>query len=84
MYKVYVLKSLTDNFHYIGHTHDLDKRLLEHNHGKVRSTKAHAPYEVIYTEYFQTKSEAQTREYSLKRGKENVWLREKLKSQNLW
>ncbi|MBU0713469.1 GIY-YIG nuclease family protein [bacterium] len=84
MYKIYVLKNLTDNFHYIGHTKDIEKRLHEHNYGKVRSTKAHIPFEVIYTEEFKTKSEAQQRKYYLKRGKGNVCLREMLKSQNLW
>jgi len=63
MYKIYVLKSQSDIFHYIGHTKDVEKRLHEHNYGKVRSTKAHIPYKVIYTEDFSTKSEAQRREY---------------------
>ncbi|MCG2715949.1 MAG: GIY-YIG nuclease family protein, partial [Candidatus Marinimicrobia bacterium] len=36
MYQVYVLKSVTDNFHYIGHTKDISLRLNEHNRGKVR------------------------------------------------
>ena len=31
MYKVYILKSLSGNFHYIGHTKDVEKRLHEHN-----------------------------------------------------
>jgi len=84
MYKVYVLKSLSGNFHYIGHTNNLEKRLCEHNLGKVRASKAHRQYKVIYTEEHKNKSEAQQREYYLKRGKGNVWLREMLKMQNLW
>ena len=68
MYRVYVLKSEVDSFHYIGHTADLEERLRIHNRGRVRSTKSHRPFKVIYSEEYSTKSEAQTREYFLKRG----------------
>ncbi|MCG2715950.1 MAG: GIY-YIG nuclease family protein [Candidatus Marinimicrobia bacterium] len=84
MYQVYVLKSVTDNFHYIGHTKDISLRLNEHNRGKVRSTKAHRPYTVIYTENYWTKSAAQKREYYLKRGEGNQWLRNHLKELQVW
>jgi len=84
MYSIYVLKSQKDNYHYIGHTADVEARLSIHNQGKVRSTKNHRPLEIIYTEEFHMKSEAQTREYYLKRGRGNFWLREELKKRGLW
>ncbi|MBU0712684.1 GIY-YIG nuclease family protein [bacterium] len=83
MYQVYVLKSRVDNYHYIGHTKDISSRLIQHNYGKVRSTKAHKPYSVIYTEDYSTKSKAQQREYYLKRGEGNIWLRNYLKELEL-
>jgi len=84
MYYVYVLKSVNGNFHYIGHSEDISFRLKQHNAGKVRTSKAHRPYTLIYFEEYQTKSEAQKREYYLKRGKGNIWLREHLKEKGVW
>jgi len=83
-YCVYVLRSLKDNFHYIGHTKDLDKRLRSHNDKKVRSTKAHVPYKVIYTEDYHSRTEAAKREYYLKQADGNIWLRQYLKDLRLW
>jgi putative endonuclease len=83
-YFVYVLKSIKNNFHYIGHTHDLEKRLEIHNKKKVRSTKGHAPFKIIYTETFSTRSEACKREIYLKQNKGNMWLRQYLTEQELW
>ena len=84
MFTVYVLKSKNHNFHYIGHTKNLDKRLKAHNYGKVKSTKAYKPFKVIYTENFDSKSKAFKREMYLKSGEGNYWLRDKLKNENLW
>ncbi|MBO8130878.1 MAG: GIY-YIG nuclease family protein [Candidatus Marinimicrobia bacterium] len=80
MFKVYVLKSLKDNYHYIGHTANLEKRLKEHNKGKVRSTKPHRPFKIIYTESYHNRSSAFKREMYLKSFVGNIWLRKKLKN----
>ena len=84
MYYIYILKSINDRFHYIGHSEDIETRLKQHNAGKVRASKAHRPYTLIYSEEHQTKSEAQKREYYLKRGKGNIWLRTMLIEKGLW
>jgi len=84
MYFVYVLKSESGDFHYIGHTLNVKKRLDEHNCGKIHTTKTHCPLTVIYIEEFQTGSAAQKREYYLKRGEGNFWLRDYLKVKGLW
>jgi len=84
MYYVYVLRSVQGKFHYIGHSGDIYSRLKLHNAGKVRATKAHRPYTLIYFEEYQTKSEAQKREYYLKRGKGNIRLRDHLKEKGVW
>ena len=83
-YVVYVLKSIKDNFHYIGHSHDLEKRLKTHNKKKVRSTKGHAPFKIIYTETFSTRSEAFKREMYLKQIEGNIWLKQYLREKGLW
>ena len=71
MYFGYVLKSKLDRYHYIGHTSNLESRLAIHNRGKVKSTKNHRPMILIYSEVFETRSEAQKREYYQKRGMGN-------------
>ena len=66
-YYTYILKSKIKDKYYIGSCHDLNLRLELHNSGNSRSTKAFLPWEVIYFEEFETKSDAIKREYSLKR-----------------
>ncbi len=66
MFYVYILKSINSNHYYIGHTSDLQKRLVEHNAGLVKSTKRYLPWKIAYTESFNTKSEAYKRELQIK------------------
>ena len=75
MYYVYVIQSLKDKTRYIGFTSDLEKRLKDHNQGKTRSIKHKIPFELIYREEFENKTEAFKREIRLKK---NSWEREKL------
>ena len=62
MFTVYVLKSKSDNKRYIGFTDNLSRRLTEHNSGKVASTKYRLPFKLIYTEQFEDKPSAMSRE----------------------
>jgi putative endonuclease len=76
MYKVYVLYSNSFNKIYIGQTEDLERRLSEHNNGLLSIyTKRYKPWEVVYTEEYQTRSEALKREKQLKsqKGREFIW-----------
>lgn len=63
---------------YIGQTQDLSQRLLHHNSGRVRTTRAAAPWSLVKYEVFPTRNEARYFEFSLKksRGKREKWLRE--------
>ena len=81
MFTVYILKSIKNSRFYIGHTADLRKRLIEHNSGKTRSTKAYAPWEIVYTEDFGTKSEAYRREMEIKSYKSGFKFKELQKSE---
>ena len=76
MYYTYILKSKTTNRHYIGSTEDLSERLIIHNKGKVRSTKSSIPWEIIYSETFETRSEAFKREQFFKTIDGYNWLKE--------
>lgn len=72
MWIVYILQSEKFGRYYIGHTANLEKRILDHNSGKTRSTKGYAPYSLVYKEEFSTKSEAYKREMQIKRYKGGV------------
>ncbi len=45
-YYVYFLKSLKNNFRYVGYTKRLNPRFEEHNEGLNKSTKHYAPFEL--------------------------------------
>ncbi len=53
---------------YTGWTNDLDKRIKAHKSGRGgKYTRAHAPVELVYVERFDTKTEAMSREWHIKR-----------------
>lgn len=66
MFYVYILKSSRDNDKYIGSTNDLKRRLMEHNRGLVPSTKARAPFTLVYYESYLSEDDARHREKNLK------------------
>jgi putative endonuclease len=77
MYTVYVLKSRKNNFIYVGSTEDIDNRIGKHNKGRVKSTKAYIPWELVETRSFSTRSEAVKEELFLKTGQQKELLRKK-------
>ncbi|MDD3558554.1 MAG: GIY-YIG nuclease family protein [Melioribacteraceae bacterium] len=66
IYFDYILHSEKFSRYYVGHCKNCESRLLDHNRGKVKSTKAYVPWSIIYTDQFQTKSEAFRREMEIK------------------
>ncbi|MET3731986.1 GIY-YIG nuclease family protein [Moheibacter stercoris] len=79
-YYVYVLWSGSDNQFYTGYTNNLNKRLLDHQNGKVRSTKSRMPLTLIYWEGCLNQQDATKRENYLKSGSGKIYLRNRLKS----
>ena len=64
---VYILEC-ADGTLYTGWTNDLEKRLKSHNDGKgSKYTRARLPVKVVYTEVYETPSEARSREAKIKR-----------------
>jgi len=68
MYFVYVIKSKIDGRLYKGLSMDPESRLKEHNTGKTKSTRPYKPWELVYTEEFDSIEEARKRELYLKSG----------------
>ena len=66
---VYILRSKKYGTLYKGSTSDLKARLAQPNRGKVASTKARTPWELIYYEGFASKTDALREELFLKPGK---------------
>lgn len=64
----YILKTACNDY-YIGSTDDLEQRLKYHKAGKVFSTKNKLPIQLVFKEYYNTKGEAQTKEYKIKKWK---------------
>lgn len=63
----YILKC-ADGSLYCGWTNDLEKRLSAHNAGTAsKYTRTRRPVELAYFEQFETKQEAMSREYHIKR-----------------
>jgi putative endonuclease len=67
MFYFYILKSKKDSNLYFGSTNDLRRRLLDHNSGKVDSTKPRKPFELKYYEAYSSEDDARKREASVKK-----------------
>lgn len=69
MYFVYILRT-SSNTLYIGQTNNLERRLKEHNENSKKSAKYmryFSSFELVYTEEFESRSEAMKREVQLKK-----------------
>lgn len=68
MYYAYILLSLKSHIFYFGSTNNLKRRLSLHNNGRVKSTKPHIPWRLIWYGGFNTEKEARDFELYLKSG----------------
>ena len=63
----YILRCKDDTL-YCGWTNDLQKRLASHNAGKgAKYTRSRLPVTLVYYETFETKEEAMSREFAIKK-----------------
>ena len=66
MYYVYIIKSIGEDWHYVGLTNSVSKRLHQHNLGQTTSSKAHRPFKLIYSKSFTDRIGARDYEKFLK------------------
>ncbi|WP_350294096.1 GIY-YIG nuclease family protein [uncultured Croceitalea sp.] len=78
MFCVYVIKSRLDGRLYKGMTQNLERRVSEHNAGKVKSTKGYAPWDLAYFEKYDSRALARDREKYFKSGSGREFLKQKL------
>lgn len=74
---VYIVEC-DDTSYYTGYTTDVERRVEEHNSGDgAQYTKGRTPVQLQYTESFEDKGEALSREYEIKQltrdNKEALW-----------
>ena len=62
MYYLYILLSESKERTYTGVSDNVNKRLEEHNAGKVKSSRPYRPYKIIHTESFAGLTEARQKE----------------------
>ncbi len=74
MHFVYILQSDRNGRFYTGQASDVQVRLKEHNSGRVKATKYMMPWRLVYSEAFNTATEARQREYYLKSQKSRKFL----------
>ena|SRR3989338_773079 len=74
MYYVYILLNEAKTRTYTGVADDINKRLAEHNAGRVKSSRPYRPYQIAHTEPFETLSKARQRErfYKLTTGRRKL------------
>lgn len=72
----YLLRSQKDNSYYTGITDNCEKRVLQHNDGKVESTKVKRPWDLVYKKSHDNYIEARKHEKWLK--KKNRQYKDKL------
>jgi putative endonuclease len=80
MFYTYALYSRKFDRIYIGQTDNLQNRLKRHNKGKVKSTKPYIPWEIVYYEKFNSRTEAIRRERELKSHKGRDFIRDMLQA----
>ena len=66
MYFVYIIYSQKLNKYYIGFTADINDRLAKHNCKSKGFSNLGRPWQLVYSERFDTKKEAMSREKQLK------------------
>ena len=74
MFVTYILYSADFDRYYVGSTENIESRLTRHNNGMVISTKKYVPWKLVYTESFETRSEAFKRELQIKGKKSRKYI----------
>lgn len=63
----YILEC-SDGSLYCGWTNNIERRVLAHNEGRgAKYTRGRAPVKLVYLETFETKEEAMSREFHIKK-----------------
>ena len=79
---MYILRNATTHKFYIGSALDLNSRLAEHLRGQSPYTRTRGPWNLAYSENFETLSEARKRERQIKSWKSHRSIQELIASKS--
>ena len=74
MFYTYIIQSQKDHSYYVGQSENPERRLEKHNNSKTGYTSRKQPWELVYKESFETRSEAIKREREIKSKKSRVYI----------
>ncbi len=80
--ELYILE-LSNGQYYIGSTANFDRRILEHQYGKVISTKGKRPVKTVFHKSFMSLKLARQVEYKIKSYKNKNIIRQIIKDQKI-
>ncbi len=81
MFKVYIIFSAFLDRYYVGSTANIEDRLFRHKNSGSKSTKSASDWELVYSEEFDTRSEAVMREREIKGKKSRKYLESLISNQ---
>ncbi len=64
---VYMIRSISVGKYYVGISQDVDRRLTEHNSGKLKTSSKNKPYQIVYKKEYQDYKNARKHEIWLKK-----------------
>lgn len=73
-FTVYIIYSPLLDQYYTGHTENLSDRLFRHNNSGSKSTKKANDWKLVYSVFFETKSEAYQKEMLIKGKKSRKYI----------
>ncbi len=76
MFTLYILYSEKIDHFYVGYTNNIVRRLKEHNTVRGKYTDRGIPWELVYTENYETKQEAKNREAEIKAKKSRTYIQQ--------
>ncbi|MFH0736277.1 MAG: GIY-YIG nuclease family protein [bacterium] len=79
MFYSYIIYSKTLDKYYIGSTENIEDRLARHKRGSSKFTSRAKDWVLVYSEKYDTKSEAIKREYEIKRQKSRKYIESLIK-----
>ena len=79
MFYVYIFQSESTGRYYVGQTNNLARRVAEHNDpaskNALTTKRLRGPWQIVYTEQFETRSAAMVREKQIKSWKNKAVIR---------
>ena len=80
MFYCYILQSQKDGSFYVGYSQNTETRLLKHNSSSKGYTSTKKPWVLVYSEKFDSKSQALKREKFIKSQKSKTFIENLIRS----